>query len=109
MTAMSDLAIETRGLTRLHGRKRALDSLDLALPRGGIHAIVGANGAGKSTLFRILLGFLSPSGGEAFVLGCPSAKLSPEDRRRIGFVNEEHTLPAWATVTSASSSSGGHR
>lgn len=99
MTAMPDLAIETRGLTRLHGRKRALDSLDLALPRGGIHAIVGANGAGKSTLFRILLGFLSPSGGEAFVLGRPSAALTPEDRRRIGFVNEEHTLPGWATVS----------
>lgn len=95
---MAGLAIETRGLTRMHGRKRALDSLDLSLPRGGIHAIVGANGAGKSTLFRILLGFLAPSDGEAFVLGQPSTKLTPEDRRRIGFVNEEHTMPGWATV-----------
>jgi ABC-2 type transport system ATP-binding protein len=98
MTAMSGYAIETRGLTRFHGRKRAIDGLDLALPRGGIHAIVGANGAGKSTLFRILLGFLAPSEGEAFVLGRPSAALTPEDRRRIGFVNEEHTMPGWATV-----------
>lgn len=96
MTA--DLAIETRGLTRLHGRKRALDGLDLALPRGGIHAIVGANGAGKSTLFRVLLGFLAPHEGEAFVLGRPSRALTPADRKLIGFVNEEHTLPGWATV-----------
>jgi ABC-2 type transport system ATP-binding protein len=95
---MADLAIETRGLTRLHGRKRALDGLDLALPRGGIHAIVGANGAGKSTLFRILLGFLAPDAGDAFVLGRPSCALTPADRRLIGFVNEEHTLPGWATV-----------
>lgn len=95
---MDDLAIETRALTRRHGRKLALSGLDLALPRGGIHAIVGANGAGKSTLFRILLGFQSPDAGEALVLGRPSAALTPEDRRLIGFVNEEHTLPGWATV-----------
>jgi ABC-2 type transport system ATP-binding protein len=92
------LAVETRGLVRLHGRKRAVDCLDLALPRGGIHAIVGANGAGKSTLFRLLLGFLTPDAGEAFVLGRPSPALSEGDRKRIGFVNEEHTLPGWASV-----------
>lgn len=96
MTA--DLAIETRGLTRLHGCKRALDGLDLALPRGGIHAVVGANGAGKSTLFRLLLGFHTADAGECFVLGKRSDALTPADRGRIGFVNEEHTLPGWARV-----------
>jgi ABC-2 type transport system ATP-binding protein len=93
-----DFAIETRGLTRRHGRKIAIDGLDLALPRGGIHAIVGANGAGKSTLFRLLLGFLTADAGDALILGRDSRALSPEDRGRIGFVNEEHTLPGWMTV-----------
>jgi ABC-2 type transport system ATP-binding protein len=92
------LAVETRGLTKLHGRKRALDGLDLALPRGGIHAVVGANGAGKSTLFRILLGFHRADAGECFVLGRRADALTPADRGRIGFVNEEHTLPGWARV-----------
>ncbi|MFD1786206.1 ABC transporter ATP-binding protein [Sphingomonas floccifaciens] len=94
----SDYAIETRKLTRDHGRKRALDALDLTLPRGGIHAIVGANGAGKSTLFRQLLGFQLPTSGECYVLGRRTDRLSPADRGRIGFVNEEHTLPGWARV-----------
>jgi ABC-2 type transport system ATP-binding protein len=93
-----DFAIETRGLTRRHGKKIAIDGLDLALPRGGIHAIVGANGAGKSTLFRLLLGFLTADAGDALILGRDSRALSPEDRGRIGFVNEEHTLPGWMTV-----------
>jgi ABC-2 type transport system ATP-binding protein len=93
-----ELAVETRGLTRLHGRKRALDGLDLALPRGGIHAVVGANGAGKSTLFRMLLGFHKADAGECFVLGNRADALTPADRGRIGFVNEEHTLPGWARV-----------
>jgi ABC-2 type transport system ATP-binding protein len=93
-----EMAVETRGLTRLHGRKRALDRLDLALPRGGIHAVVGANGAGKSTLFRVLLGFHEPDEGDCFVLGRRADALTPADRGRIGFVNEEHTLPGWARV-----------
>lgn len=93
-----DLAVETRGLTRLHGRKRALDRLDMALPRGGIHAVVGANGAGKSTLFRLLLGFQKADAGNCFVLGRRSDALTQADRARIGFVNEEHTLPGWASV-----------
>ena len=95
-----DLAVETRGLTRLHGRKRALDGLDMALPRGGIHAVVGANGAGKSTLFRLLLGFQKGDSGDCFVLGRRADALRPADRARIGFVNEEHTLPGWARVDS---------
>ena len=61
----ADHVIETEGLSKRYGRKLALDHLDLRIPRGRIHAIVGANGAGKSTLFRVLLGFLSPSAGTA--------------------------------------------
>ncbi len=95
----NDSIIETRALTKRYGRKLALDRLDLAIPRGRVHAIVGANGAGKSTLFRILLGFMPPSAGEARILGKDSQQLTPQDRARIGFVNEEHTLPNWMRVS----------
>ncbi|WP_433853840.1 ABC transporter ATP-binding protein [Stenotrophomonas nitritireducens] len=94
-----DYVIETRALSKRYGRKLALDNLDLCVPRGRIHAIVGANGAGKSTLFRILLGFMPPSAGQARILGRDSQSLTPQDRARIGFVNEEHTLPAWMRVS----------
>ena len=94
----NDYIIETVGLTKRYGRKLALDHLDLQIPRGRIHAIVGANGAGKSTLFRILLGFLPPTAGTARILGRDSQHLTPDDRGRIGFVNEEHTLPTWMRV-----------
>ncbi len=96
---LPDHVIETRALSKRYGRKLALDRLDLAIPRGRIHAIVGANGAGKSTLFRILLGFMPPSAGEARILGKDSQALAPQDRARIGFVNEEHTLPTWMRVS----------
>jgi ABC-2 type transport system ATP-binding protein len=90
--------IETRALTRRFGGKLALDGLDLRLDAGRIHAIVGANGAGKSTLFRVLLGFLPATSGEARVLGSDSRALTPADRGRIGIVGEEHALPAWMRV-----------
>jgi ABC-2 type transport system ATP-binding protein len=89
--ATSDLSLHYQG-------KRALDHLTLAIEHGGIHAIVGANGAGKSSLFRVLLGFQAPTAGSASILGCDSAHLTPALRGRIGFVNEEHTLPGWMRV-----------
>jgi ABC-2 type transport system ATP-binding protein len=94
----SEYVIETAALCKRYGNKLALDQLDLRIASGRIHAIVGANGAGKSTLFRILLGFLPPSSGQARILGRDSQRLTPTDRGRIGFVNEEHTLPNWMRV-----------
>jgi len=95
----TDHVIETVALSKRYGDKLALDHLDLCIPRGRIHAIVGANGAGKSTLFRVLLGFLPPTSGSARILGRDSSMLGPGDRARIGFVNEEHTLPGWLRVS----------
>ena len=96
--AMADYVIETDALTLSYGRKRALNALSLRIPRGRIHAIVGANGAGKSSLFRILLGFQSPTSGTARILDRDCNALTHHDRGRIGFVNEEHSLPAWLRV-----------
>ena len=96
-----DYAIQAEALSLVYKEKLALDGLTLALPRCGIHAVVGANGAGKSSLFRVLLGFESPTAGRSSVLGCESAALTPELRGRIGFVNEEHSLPGWLRVSEA--------
>jgi ABC-2 type transport system ATP-binding protein len=90
--------IQTEGLCLQYKRKQALDHLTLALEAGGIHAIVGANGAGKSSLFRVLLGFETPDSGSARILGCDSRQLTPQLRARVGFVNEEHSLPGWMQV-----------
>lgn len=95
---MSEFAIRTEGLSVRYQRKQALDNLTLALEAGCVHAVVGANGAGKSSLFRVLLGFQTADTGSATVLGCDSRALTPALRGRIGFVNEEHSLPGWMRV-----------
>ena len=95
---LSECVIETESLDLRYGRKKALNQLTLRIPRGRIHAIVGANGAGKSSLFRILLGIQSPTAGRATILGRDCGSLTELDRARIGFVNEEHSLPGWLRV-----------
>ena len=95
---MAAPVIQTQDLCLQFRSKRALDNLSLTIHAGGIHAIVGANGAGKSSLFRVLLGFESATSGSASILGCDSAQLPPSLRGRIGYVNEEHTLPGWLRV-----------
>jgi ABC-2 type transport system ATP-binding protein len=96
---MNDFVIQTDSLCLNYKRKPALKQLSLQVARGGIHAIVGANGAGKSSLFRVLLGFEIPSSGSAIVLDDDCGHLTPQQRARIGFVNEEHTLPLWLRVS----------
>ena len=98
VAADPDFVIETEKLDLCYGRRKALNKLTLRIPRGRIHAIVGANGAGKSSLFRILLGVQSASSGHAKILGHDCARLTEKERARIGFVNEEHSLPGWLRV-----------
>lgn len=100
---MTDYIIQTKGLTKQFGAKLALNDFSLNIESGGIHAIIGANGAGKSTLFRILLGFDHPTSGESFVLGMNSQALTPQMRGRVGYVNEEHTLPTWMSAQEVTS------
>lgn len=95
---MIENCIETNGLTRIFGNKTALNDLTLTIPHGGIHAIVGSNGAGKSTLFRLLLGIDTPTSGSSTILGEQSHSLTPQARGKIGYVNEEHTMPTWMTA-----------
>jgi ABC-2 type transport system ATP-binding protein len=65
----SNLAIEVSGLVKTFGDVRAVDGVDLAVPRGSVYGVLGPNGAGKSTTIRMLATLLTPDGGSARVLG----------------------------------------
>ncbi len=69
MTGTQSLAIHARGLAKKFGDLRAVDGIDLDVPRGMIFAILGPNGAGKTTLMRMLATLARPDGGTASVLG----------------------------------------
>jgi ABC-2 type transport system ATP-binding protein len=63
------LAIQARGLVKKFGELRAVDGIDLDVPRGMIFAILGPNGAGKTTLMRMLATLARPDEGSASVMG----------------------------------------
>ncbi|MCA1715497.1 MAG: ABC transporter ATP-binding protein [Actinobacteria bacterium] len=88
----SPAAIETRDLVVRYGKKRAVAGLNLEVPRGTVYSFLGPNGAGKTTTIKTLLGFRSPNGGEARVLGYDVVRESLEARARIGFSGEISSL-----------------
>jgi ABC-2 type transport system ATP-binding protein len=63
------LAISVRGLVKHFGDVKAVDGIDLDVPRGMIFAMLGPNGAGKTTLIRLLATLLSPDAGSATIMG----------------------------------------
>ena len=83
-------AIETRGLTKVFGQIRAVDSLDLRVQRGEVFGFLGPNGAGKTTTIRMLLDFIRPTAGSANILGGSGG--DPDIRRRVGYLPAELNL-----------------
>ena len=64
-----EAAISVRGLTQDFGQHRAVDNLNLDVPRGSLYGLVGPNGAGKTTALSMITGLLRPTFGGAMVNG----------------------------------------
>jgi ABC-2 type transport system ATP-binding protein len=89
---MNDLAIHTQGLAKFFGKTRAVDGLDLKVPRGSVYGFLGRNGAGKTTTVKTLLGLLRPTAGSAQVLGYDIRRDLVAILERTGFVPENKML-----------------
>ncbi|MDN4478864.1 ATP-binding cassette domain-containing protein [Demequina sp. SYSU T00039] len=85
---MSDLVIETAGLTKIYGRQRAVDSIDLSVPRGGVHGFLGPNGAGKTTAIRMLSTLILPDEGSARVLGYDVVREADHVRSHVSLTGQ---------------------
>ncbi len=85
-------AVETSGLVRTFGAFRAVDGLDLVVPRGTFFGFLGPNGAGKSTTLKMLTGLLTPTAGTAKILGYDIVREPVAVKSRIGVVPEELAL-----------------
>jgi len=81
--------IELRHLTRTFGEIRAVDDISFTVGAGRLTGFVGGNGAGKTTTMRMVMGVLSPTGGEVLWDGRPITAL---DRRQFGYMPEERGL-----------------
>ncbi|HNS01324.1 MAG TPA: ABC transporter ATP-binding protein [Anaerolineae bacterium] len=89
---MSDPIIAASGLTRRFGDTLAVAELTLEVRRGEVFGFLGHNGAGKTTTVRLLNGVLTPSAGQARVLGLDPMADGPALRRQTGVLTETPSL-----------------
>jgi branched-chain amino acid transport system ATP-binding protein len=83
---LSDLALETEGLTKEFGGFTAVNNVALRVKRHTIHALIGPNGAGKTTCFNLLTKFLEPTRGTIRYEGRDITRQKPADVARLGLV-----------------------
>ncbi len=98
ITASSEWAIETTGMTRRFGEFVAVDQLDLRIPHKSIYGFLGPNGCGKSTSMRLITGLLTPSEGSIQVLGMSIPDQAEQLRRRLGYMTQKFSLYEDLTV-----------
>jgi ABC-2 type transport system ATP-binding protein len=80
------LRVEYRAQQGTTGRKIAVKDLNLCVRAGEVFGFLGPNGAGKTTTMNVLLGFVNPTGGAAYLFGVDVRE--PIARQRIGYLPE---------------------
>ena len=81
-----DYILETRDLTKEFKGFTAVDSVNLKVRRGTIHALIGPNGAGKTTCFNLITKFLDPTRGQILFNGEDITRVKAADIARKGMV-----------------------
>lgn len=89
--------IEVKGLIKEFEGFRALDGLDINVPKGSVYGLVGPNGAGKSTVIRHLTGILRQDSGEVLIDGEPVFE-NPNVKKRIAYIPDEIFYHTQATI-----------
>ena len=84
---MSEISLQTSGLTKRYGRHKAVDHVNIHIKKGAIYGFIGRNGAGKTTCLRMISGLAKPTEGEITLFGYQGKELK-EVRSRIGCLIE---------------------
>lgn len=82
-------AIEIKNLTKVYGKNRGIQDINISVKEGEIYGFIGPNGAGKSTTIKTLLNFIYPTSGEALIFGMDSVKESEKIKEYVGYVPSE--------------------
>ncbi|MGY0002737.1 ABC transporter ATP-binding protein [Micromonospora sp. I033] len=91
-----DDAVSVRDLVVERGRRRVLQGISCAVPRGAVTGLLGPSGSGKTTLMRAIVGVQTVDSGTVSVLGRPAG--AAELRRRVGYLTQAPSVYADLTV-----------
>src|SRR5260370_24143976 len=87
-----EVVLSIRNLSKLYGKRLAVDNLSLDVRRGEIFGFLGPNGAGKTTTIRMMLGLIAPTGGSVDILGKDITFYRAEILPRVGALVETPEL-----------------
>ena len=94
---MSECALKMAGVDKRYGRRKALDRLDLSVPRGSVCGLVGSNGAGKTTAMAVAAGLLRAERGTVDLLGCGPFR-SLQHSGKVALLPQDTELPLQCRV-----------
>ena len=94
-------AILLEKLTKNYGEKKAIDNIDLKVPKGSIFGLLGPNGAGKSTIINILAGLTTKTSGKASIMGIDIDAEPQAAKYQIGVVPQEIVLDTFFPLREA--------
>ena len=98
--ARPNAMLETTGMTREFRGFIAVNSVNLCVHEGTIHALIGPNGAGKTTCFNLLTKFLAPTRGTIRFQGQDITGQKPADVARLGLVRSFQISAVFPHLTS---------
>ncbi len=84
--------ITTNNLTKVYGEQMALNQLNLKVNEGEVYCLLGANGAGKTTTINLLLGFIAPTSGSAFINQLDISKNNKASKKFVAYIPENLML-----------------
>jgi ABC-2 type transport system ATP-binding protein len=91
----NNAAIRCVDLTRYYGDVKALDHLNLEVPKGSVFGFLGRNGAGKTTTMRLLTGLAIPSHGSAWIDGIETTNGNPAAGYVYGYLPQQPVFYNW--------------
>jgi ABC-2 type transport system ATP-binding protein len=94
---MTNVVLETEGLTKSYGSLVAVKDLTLQVVEGEVFGFLGPNGAGKTTSINMMCGLLRPDAGRVFVKGVPIREADDQVRSRVGVCPQDIVL--WERLT----------
>ena len=94
-----DIVLEVTGLSKHFGGLKAVDGVDIAVKRGGVHALIGPNGSGKTTTLNVLSGLYQATSGKIVLDGTDITHMPPHQRTASGLGRTFQNIRLFRSMT----------
>jgi branched-chain amino acid transport system permease protein len=98
-TAGGEIVLQVTGLSKHFGGLKAVDGVDIAVRRGGVHALIGPNGSGKTTTLNVLSGLYKATAGKIVLDDIDITSMPPHQRTAAGLGRTFQNIRLFRSMT----------